>query len=66
MKTTEEVCRKFGFEYAPMRISFKKKVFKDGTPVPNDSILLKQIAIIMGVCLASLVLGFCIIAWVTQ
>src|SRR5690554_2739305 len=27
MKTPEEVARKFGFEYAPMKITARKKVF---------------------------------------
>jgi len=73
MKTTEEVCRQFGFEYAPMRITFKKKKRPLQSLTPGyreqkeaEARLLREIALIIGISFASLIAGLIIIAVVTS
>lgn len=58
MKTTEEVCRQFGFEYAPMRISYKDKVqLRDLTPRSKEERKFKNGLILLVLLGLGIVLG---------
>lgn len=71
MKSTEEVCRQFGFEYAPVRTTkFKQKLqLRSLTPKTEQEIrnqkLLRDILILMGIAMGFLflVIGACAIAF---